>query len=264
MLLIGAYAVIFVMVSCSTSPTNTFVQTASHGSLAYMQSPGGDLGGGRIILLHGAPADASAWSRLLARADEIKASTLITVDRVGYGNSLDEDELSLTGHASSILPLLVEVNGRKHIIIGHSYGGPVALRLAVDYPDQVGGIVLVAGACDAYMNDAQWFRRGINGIRLLVPTDWERANRELLALTDENLAMEPLLRQVTCPVVVIHGTWDGVCPHDTTIAYLRERLVNAEGLRVVSIDRGGHNLHLSNTDELIDAINATVTQTVGP
>ena len=255
LLLIGSYAVVFTMVSCGVSPTDLTLQTDAQQTLAYRETPGGNPDAGRVVLIHGAPADAGSWNKLLKRADEIDSVELIAIDRIGYGRSTREDELTLAGHAASIAPLLLEVNGKRSVLVGHSYGGPVALRLAVDYPDQVGGLVLVAGACDAYMNDAQWFRRLVDGGRLLVPEPWERANRELLALTDENRAMEPMLDRVTCPVVVVHGTWDGVCPHDSTIAYLRERLINAESFTVVSIERAGHNLQISHIDQVVDAIN---------
>ncbi len=254
--LFGAYAVVFALVSCSSSPTAEQLSITNERSLAYARIEAANAEGRRVILLHGAPADANSWNRLMKRADDIDAAEIIAVDRIGYGNSTDEDELTLAGHAESVAPLLVEMNGRKPIILGHSYGGPVALRLGVDYADRVGAIVLVAGACDAYMNDAQWFRRMVEGGSAVVPGPWARANRELLALTDENRAMEPLLDRVTCPVVIVHGTWDGVCPHDSTVAYLQERLVNASEIRVLSLDRAGHNLHLSHLDEIIEAIHS--------
>ena len=258
--LVLAYAGVFMLVSCSSSPTDQQITLNDGRVIAYNEYTGSDSVGPQVVLLHGAPADASSWSLLLKRLDGIKAGEVIAVDRIGYGNSTNEDELTLAGHAEAIAPLLYDVAAQKPIVVGHSYGGPVALRLAIDYPEKVGAIVLVAGACDAYMKDSQWFRRGIDGIRLIVPMDWERSNRELLALTDENRAMEPMLGQVTCPVTIVHGTWDGVCPHDSTVAYLEDRLVNAEPVRVISISRARHNLQLTHLDEVIDAINDAAEQ----
>lgn len=254
--LVFAYTVVFACVSCSTSPTDQTITLDDGRELAYLTEPGGDSEGGRIVFLHGTPADANAWNRLRKRADEIDAGELVVVDRIGFGNSTRQDELSLVGHAESVAPLLEPVNARKAIVVGHSYGGPIALRLAVDFPDKVGAVVLVAGACDATMDDAQWFRRLINGVRLVVPEPWERGNQELFALTDENQKMRPMLGRVTCPVFVVHGTWDGVCPHDSTVAYLRSELSGAAKVEVVSLKRAGHNLHLHHLGEVIDAINA--------
>ncbi|MEM9111047.1 MAG: alpha/beta hydrolase [Planctomycetota bacterium] len=259
-LLIFAYTIVFVGVSCAKSPTDQAMAypwvDGETRQIAYLEREGGDPDGGRVVLVHGSPADAGSWMRLLEQADRIESAQLIAIDRHGYGNSTGGDELTLAGHAAAIEPLLAETNSRRPIIVGHSYGGPVALRTAIEYPERVGGLVLVAGACDAYMKDAQWFRRLIDAVRIVVPEDWERANRELLALTDENQAMEPMLDRVTCPVVIVHGTWDGVCPHDSTVAYLQGRLVNAASVRVVSIKRARHNLQLTHVDKVIEAINS--------
>lgn len=262
--IVFAYAILFLLVSCSTSSTTEHLTTPDGRDLAYNLDPGGKDDGPRLILVHGAPANSDAWNKLIAEGDRLRVHEIVSVDRPGYGNSTRADELTLAGQAGAIEPLLTEFNGHKPILIGHSYGGPTVLRAAVDYPDRVGGIVIVAGACDAYMNDSQGFRRFLNFIRILVPEPWERSNRELLALTDENRAMEPLLGQVTCPVVIVHGTWDAVCPYESTVAYLQDRLINAREVQVVGIDRAGHNLHLSNRDAIIEAVNGLSLQTREP
>ncbi len=145
-------------------------------------------------------------------------------------------------------------------MVGHSFGGPVALRAAVEYSDRLAGVVLVAGACDAYMNDAQWFRRGVDALGAAVPSAWSHANRELLALTDENLAMESTLDRVTCPVVMVHGTWDPVCPFESTRDYLASRLVSADDLRIVELERALHNLHASHASTVVEEIRRLMPQ----
>ena len=62
---------------------------------------------------------------------------------------------------------------------------------------------------------------------------------------DENRAMQDSLVNITCPVTVIHGTWDPVCPYEGTVSYLRGALVNARALRFRTLERTGHNIHLS-------------------
>jgi len=145
------------------------------------------------------------------------------------------------------------------ILVGHSYGCPAALRAAADYPELVGGLVLVAGACDAEMQDAIWARKLGVAFSFAMPDSWDTANRELLALTDENDAMRDLLDRVVCPVVIVHGTWDPVCPHDGTVQYLQGALVNAD-VRVVSLKHAGHNLHLTHPEVVAREIAAVARQ----
>ncbi|MEM9415286.1 MAG: alpha/beta hydrolase [Planctomycetota bacterium] len=253
-LIVAAYACVFLLVSCATSPTDQTASLANGDTVGYLTQNGNADEPGKVILVHGSPADASSWNKLLEQTRDQLPAHIVVIDRLGYGNSTPGVNGSLAEQAAAIEPFLEPVDGRKPILVGHSYGGPVILRAAADDPDRVGGIVLVAGACDPYMNDAQWFRRSVHFIRLVVPEPWEVSNAELLALTDENRAMEPLLSRVVCPVVIIHGRWDAVCPHDSTVAYLQSRLVNAAEVHVVSLERTGHNIHLSHPEMIAEHV----------
>jgi pimeloyl-ACP methyl ester carboxylesterase len=206
--------------------------------------------GTRVVLVHGAPADAGSWRRLVrSQGEMLEGLEVIAVDRLGYGNSTRGAETSLEAQAAGLAPVMRE----GCVLVGHSYGGPVVLRAAADYPEMVGGVVLVAGACDPWMQDAVWARQAGDAAGVLLPEAWRTANLELLALTDENRAMAAVLDRVRCPVVVVHGTWDPVCPHDGTVGYLEEALVNAD-VRVVSLARAGHNLHLSHAGVVAEAV----------
>jgi len=249
---VAGYACIFALVACASSPTDSAVRLSDGRSLAY-HKPLAETTADRqrLIFVHGAPADAGSWTKLIERyAGELDAYDVVVIDRLGYGNSSEGDELSLERHAQSLEPLFED----GAIVVGHSYGGPVALRTAVEYSDRLAGVILVAGACDPYMGDSQWAREALDAASPLVPDSWATANRELLALTDQNMRMEPLLERVTCPVVVIHGTWDPVCPHDGTVEYLARSLFQAESFRTVSLARAGHNLHLSHPELIVAQI----------
>lgn len=245
------YGIVYGVVSAATSSTGLAVSLPGGESLAYREIQPGATDAPRVILVHGAPADADSWTRLIrAEAEGFADAEVLAVDRLGYGNSSTPLQTSLAAHAASLEPLLTP----GAVLVGHSYGGPVVLRAAAEYGDRLGGIVLVAGACDPYMHDAVWFRRLVDSAGVLIPRPWHNANAELLALTDENLAMVGTLDRVTCPVVIVHGSWDPVCPHDGTVGYLRGALTNAAEVRVVSIRRAGHNLHLSHTGVVGEAI----------
>jgi pimeloyl-ACP methyl ester carboxylesterase len=58
-------------------------------------------------------------------------------------------EQSLRMQSACLAPLLrLGKSAKKPILVGHSLGGPVAARLAMDYPDEVGGLILVAPSID--------------------------------------------------------------------------------------------------------------------
>ena len=249
--LTSAYAVTYAIVEFQESPTNRFQSTSSSDMyVAYRTHEGIATREAPVVLVHGAPADASSWNRLLgSEAAKRSDARFIAIDRLGYGNSTPGAQLSLEQHAESLLPFIEEGT----ILVGHSYGGPVVLRAAAMFADRIDGVVIVAGACDPFMKDAQGVRRAVDAIAPIVPEPWEVANRELLALTEENRAMEAHLDRIRCPVEVIHGTWDPVCPHDGTVAYLERALPNAD-VNVVSLHRAGHNIHLDHPNEVINAV----------
>jgi len=160
-------------------------------------------------------------------------------------------ERLFAAHAEAIHRFIAD-KGILPVVVGHSYGGPVVLRLAADYPDSIAGIVIVAGAVDPYMNDTQGFRRFIDSLTPAIPPAWATANAELLALTEENRVMMPALAGVTCPVTVIHGTWDPVCPYSGSIDYLQRSLSGAEAVKIRTLEHTGHNIHLSHPEVIVE------------
>ena len=253
-ILICGYSILYVLEETKCSPTNQEMYLTDGRKVAYQYYPAVEEKAPRLVFVHGAPANASSWHKFRNKHRESLLEELIFVDRFGYGNSDPKQELSLADHAQSLTPFLSDSSARSKILIGHSYGGPVVLRTAADYPDQVNGIVLVAGATDPYMGDSKWFRRAVNRLSPIIPRSWATSNRELLALTDENKSMTDYLAEVKCPVVIVHGTWDPVCPYNGTVDYLNKELVHASLVKTITIEKGGHNLHLSHSGRILEAI----------
>lgn len=250
--LLGVYAAVFASASSAVSPADQRHIQADGRTIAFERWTIGTPRA-RVILIHGAPTDSSSWDTLREHLGELRDVEFIAVDRLGYGNSTHDTVASLHEHAAS-LATFIEGASLPVILVGHSYGGPVALRTACEHPDKVAGVVLVAGACDAYMNDAQWFRKAVNALEPLAHETWITANRELLALTDENRTIEPMLARIACPVTVLHGTWDPVCPYEGTTSYLTSRLSNAQQVTITPITRTGHNIHQSHPEVVAKAI----------
>lgn len=98
-----------------------------------------------VLMVHGASANAREFSWTLAPR---LASThrVFMVDRPGHGHSqrpraaetLKVQAEQAAGALKALAP------GEKAIVVGHSFGGAVSLRLALDHPDLVEGLVLLA------------------------------------------------------------------------------------------------------------------------
>lgn len=101
--------------------------------------------GNTVVLIHGASANAREFTTNLmpAMSDNF---IVLAPDRPGHGYSAmpDSQDGRLAMHARQIAGLIAATEGGPVVVVGHSYGGAVALRLALDYPEAVRGLVLLA------------------------------------------------------------------------------------------------------------------------
>jgi pimeloyl-ACP methyl ester carboxylesterase len=103
--------------------------------------------GAPLVMLHGMGALVQDFlgSGLIDRAAE--RYRVIAFDRPGYGYS-DRPRGQLwtpQAQAALIHAALVKLRIEKPVVLGHSWGTLPALALALDYPDDVSGLVLLAG-----------------------------------------------------------------------------------------------------------------------
>lgn len=201
----------------------------------------GDPTGLRVIFIHGTPGGVRGWADFLV--DVPPGLEYVAVDRAGFGESGPWLAVpSLREQAAAIAPLLVERNGRWPILVGHSLGGPIAAQLAVDYPEQVGGLVMVAASMDPALERVeliQYVARYM-GLEFLIPRRIRNANRELMELKPHLQALEPRLGDIRCPVVIVHGTADPLVPY-SNVEYMRNHMVNAQ-ITVRRLDGRNHFL----------------------
>ena len=98
-----------------------------------------------VLMIHGASANAREFDWTLApRLSE--SHRVLMVDRPGHGYSerpRQAEDLGVQAEqVAGVLRALAP--GERAVIVGHSFGGAVALRLALDHPDLVDGLVLLA------------------------------------------------------------------------------------------------------------------------
>lgn len=111
--------------------------------LAYQRT--GDRSGTRVVLLHGIPGGAGSWDRV-ARALGDDADVVIP-DLLGFGASPRPtalEDLHANAQARAVAALLDELGGEPAVVVGHDFGGPIALTLMAQRPDLVAGLGLLA------------------------------------------------------------------------------------------------------------------------
>ncbi len=116
----------------------------AESSEIFVTDTGGD--GPPVILLHGGGPGASGMSNYSRNIDALaRRHRVVVPDLPGYGRSSKRvDHSDPFGFlASAIRGLLDEMGIATAHLVGNSYGGAAALRLAMDAPDRVGKLVLM-------------------------------------------------------------------------------------------------------------------------
>lgn len=123
------------------APRYLFAETAA-GTLRYAKR--GE-GGPAVLLVHGFGGDLDNW---LFSIDALaESATVYALDLPGHGQSTKTlPDPSLSGLSAAVLAFMDHVGIARAHFIGHSMGGAVAMRTALDAPDRVASLSLIASA----------------------------------------------------------------------------------------------------------------------
>ena len=94
-----------------------------------------------VVMLHGQPGSAGDFDGVVAALDG--AVTTLAVDRPGWGQTGGKAR-SFAAQAELVAEELLARRTGPALILGYSFGGGVALRLALDHPELVSGLLLVS------------------------------------------------------------------------------------------------------------------------
>ena len=105
----------------------------------------GELTNPPLLLLHGFASSTLVWSRVFLKLADA-GFRVIVPDLLGYGytGKPRHGEYTIKGQAKLIVGLLDALRIDRAVIVGSSYGGAVAATCALDYPERVARLVLVA------------------------------------------------------------------------------------------------------------------------
>ena len=204
----------------------------------------GDQPKATILFIHGAPSSLSYWKTYLADSALTKRATLFAADRPGYGFSGLADPLPDISAQAAILKEILDSLHKAHhpiVVVGVSYGAPIASRLAMDYPELVDGLVLMAPPLGPGRERIFWFTYLVENplIHWVVPRMLQTANQEKVHHKEELTKMLPLWDRIHAPVIYLQGQEDGLV--DTTNAtFAREHLTKVPSLDIEMIPGRGH------------------------
>jgi pimeloyl-ACP methyl ester carboxylesterase len=99
--------------------------------------------GPAVLLLHGLGCDHTTWDAVIEPLS--RRYTVIAPDLLGHGQSdKPRADYTLGGFANGMRDLLTVLGIDKATVVGHSFGGGVAMQFAYQFPERTERLMLVA------------------------------------------------------------------------------------------------------------------------
>ncbi|MCH6171004.1 alpha/beta fold hydrolase [Pseudonocardia alaniniphila] len=115
-----------------------------HGQRVTFLEAGADCDGPVVVLLHGLASSSRTWSSVLPLLG--RHAHVIAPDLLGHGQSAKPrtGDYSLGAYATELRDLLLTLGLDQATIVGHSFGGGVAMQFAHQFPEMTERLVLEA------------------------------------------------------------------------------------------------------------------------
>lgn len=220
-----------------------------------------------VLALHG-------WGRSGADFDAVlEGRDALALDLPGFGASPPPSApTGAAGYARLVAPALDGCRPQV-VLVGHSFGGRVALMLALDHPDRVAGLVLTGVPLlrlgpsrrppTGYRLARALHRRGMLSDATMESLRRRRGSADYRAasgvmrdvlVTTVNETYEDRLPEVRCPVALVWGESDAEVP--PAVARRASSILEGAGVPVALevVPGAGHHLPLQRPDVLRSAI----------
>lgn len=114
----------------------SFVTVHGHRR-AYVRTGSGPA----LLLLHGLACDHTTWDPVIDRLS--RTHTVIAPDLLGHGRSAKpRADYSVGGYANGMRDLLTILGIDQTTVVGHSFGGGVAMQFAYQFPERTSRVLL--------------------------------------------------------------------------------------------------------------------------
>lgn len=227
-----------------------------------------------LVLIHGFARDLTDWAKHLpVFAQHYR---VITWDQRGFGQSDKPGEYSLKLFAGDLHLLLNALKIDRAFILGTSWGGMIAQKFALDYPEMVKALVITSSSSEVnepaaknYEARAEVVEKG--GIESLgtelgrrfvsaFPGSVDRLTQDILsrpqvdaqAYAGANRAiaelyhnpLTPELKKITCPTLILGAGKDVVAGAGGSVIMHR----NMPGSKLVMVQDCGHDIATERPD----------------
>lgn len=227
---------------------------AEHWRISALRTPERPDAHWKVVILTGTPSWSEYWAPTLAAAPA--DWEVVVADRPGFRDSQPDQAVGeLMQQVEALSPMLEARPGQRVLLIGQSFGAPIATLMAARYPDKVDAVVMVS----AFFGDRGPTARRMIGAGQLVhgmlPRDLRNSISEITAQDGQLPSVWEALRGLRQPVVFIHGDADTFVPLAAD-----QRIAAAYGHTLITAPGGDHFLNACCVPALIGAIQQAMSE----
>lgn len=197
-----------------------------------------------LLLIHGAPG---AWYGYLNMIDDTllqRRFHIIAVDRLGYNHSSFKKKRFVTSietqARAALLALSLNRSRQKGVVLGRSFGAPIAAQMAILQPQHFSQLVMLAAAIDPAKEKFWWFSKPAKWwiVRLWLPHRLNVATFEKFAHAKELEKLSKQWPKLQVPTTVVQGGKDWIVD-PTNLDFARQQLVN-KSANFIFLPEAGH------------------------
>jgi pimeloyl-ACP methyl ester carboxylesterase len=191
----------------------------------------------KIVVITGTPSWSEYWAPVIAAVPANRE--MVVADRPGFALSEPEEAVTDINQQSAALSALLSARpGQRVVLVGQSYGGPIATVMANSNPGKVHALVLLS----AFFGEKGPTIRRLSfygGLaRPFLDRDLKNGLAELNGQPPQLAAARAALQALTIPKIAVHGSEDTFVPFDAARTFS-----GAEGVTFVPVPGGDHFLN---------------------
>jgi pimeloyl-ACP methyl ester carboxylesterase len=212
----------------------------NHKGLHYVKAGSDTLP--TLFFVHGSPGSWDAFKMYMMDTDLLQHFRMISVDRPGFGYSGFGNALHLEDQCVFINKVIEKEDNQKPIhLVGHSIGGPVIVKLAQDYPNEISSLTVLAGSISPKDEPREYWRYLFlyTPLHLLMPGAFRPSNDEIVYFKKDLFALDTGYAVLGMPVTFIHGDADKFVTVKN-VEYGKKKLVNNQHVKVIIIPGASH------------------------
>lgn len=236
-----------------------FTAGGAHGwKLSALDTPRAEPSPWKIVVVTGTPSWSEFWAPVLAKTPANRA--MVVADRPGFAQSEPARAVTdIAAQADALEPLLDGPPGQRVVLVGQSYGAPIATVLAAKRPDKVKALVLMS----AFYGERGPTIRRLDALgsmlRPALPRDMQNALAEVKGQARQLPAVRKALGEITAPIVVLHGDRD-----DFIVPAAAEKLAADARATYIVAPGGDHFLNACCVDDVLGAIERAIAEAKAP